>query len=270
MSDQDVIARLRGLPPELGAPVDRFERVSHRVRRRRARIVAGAALALCVALAAPFGLNSLDGTPDNAVDPAAPTVSYAPGELASVMQDEAQRTLGPSLGALPPATVVAYPENGVDKLRPEQYDQAQFMSLRFDLSPTHQVDFRVAQAGSEAEGNPDDYCEAGLRDRLYMSCEVTQVDGVTVIVSTSTVVRLRRDMFAIVRPGEPMPIGVEKNPTYYLQRTAKAIRTETMVSSVQEATVLNKGQDPAQAVETAFDVPASALSILAANPAVAI
>jgi hypothetical protein len=74
---EDIVQRLRALPPEMAGPGDRFDRVRVRAvrRRRRLAVAAVAAVTVVAAIGVPLGLALAGGGSDRPHRPAVPTLS---------------------------------------------------------------------------------------------------------------------------------------------------------------------------------------------------
>ena len=151
-AETELSERLRGLPPELPDPVDRFERVEVRVRRRRRRAaISATAIAAVVAAAVPAALYGLPGDgravdtpvtePSSAPVPPTPTPTYEvpPGgtrtiELGEPMTFTETGTVSVPLAAPPTgATAVTTSLACLDPGRLEWPDGASMRCLDSDV-----------------------------------------------------------------------------------------------------------------------------------------
>jgi hypothetical protein len=251
--------------PDVAVPVTAGR---SRVRRRRAlsATLGAAALVVAAAVAVPV-LGDGDGG-DRVLDPAEQALAdYDPQQMPVTLEQRAREVLGRSVPDLGEAEFRAGDGQG-DALPPELYDKASGMSVRFgDLE--HSWSVSLDHARSEAEGDPERYCRSGLREGYYLECTVETDDQGNVVFRK---LEAMRPMSGTVN-GEAAYMGVTAdqlgsvNPDrLYFSRSVKVIKSETLVTYVQEH-VRAPGLEEATAL---LLVPVDDLVELGADPALVI
>ena len=273
MTDDDLTTLLRNdvsrtephWLPDVAVPV-RVGRT--RVRRRRAAsaVVAAGALVVAGAVAVPL-LGGNDGR-DRVLDPAQQALAaYDAQQMPITLEQHTRAVLERSVPDLGPVTFLAGDGQGA-ALPPELYDKASGMSVKFGTFE-HMWSVSLNHAKSEAEGSARKYCESGLDEGYYLECTVdTDTDG-NVVISKVEAARPfgRHRARRRVSWRSPRTSSTTTNPArLYFSRTVKVIKSETLVTYVQETV----HQPSLEAADAAFQVPFADLVEIGTDPALVI
>jgi hypothetical protein len=252
--------------PPAPLPLPALAAGRRKLRRRRLLATGGsvAALALAAAFVVP-GLGAGSAGPDTAMDPEITSAleNYDPLAMPELMDSHVRRVLEASVPDLGPSTFRAGDAQG-QKLPEEYWHKASGLSVEFG-SQAHRYSVDISHSRSEAEGDPERYCEEGLDDGTYVECTYFRTpDGDLVL---STVWALKQ-----FDPQQPhMGWKVVTGPrlddvdvdSLYFERRVKVIKSESLITYVSEL-VKATNRDPARAP---FTTPLDDLVTIGSDPA---
>jgi len=240
---------------------------SGRRRVRNRRLVTGGASLAVLALAAAVVVPRLGGSdgPDSAMDPAsaAALAAYDAHAMPELMDDHVRAVLERSVADLGPSTFGAMDSQAQD-LPEEYWDKASSLAVSFG-SDTHSYDVSISHARSEAEGDPERYCQDGLTEGYYLDCSVERTADGDVIISKLWAIKpqtlLGNDtgFSKVVRRDRLDDVPLDQ---LSFERSIKVIKSETLVTYVSER-VAATDRDPATA---AFSTPPADLVEIGTDP----
>jgi hypothetical protein len=237
-------------------------------RRRRHRLMAVsgasvAALVLAGALVVPR-LGGETAAPGTAMDPlsAAALADYDASRMPELMDTHARRVLESTVPALGPSTFAAYDDQG-QKLPEKYWDKASGLSIEFGPSD-HRFGVHISHARSEAEGDPERYCESGLADGSYLECSFYRTADGDLVVSQVWALK----PFEVSKPRMGWELVPQRRlddvplDQLYFERRVKVIKSETLITYVSEL-VAATDRDPARA---GFLTPYDDLAAIGTDP----
>jgi hypothetical protein len=239
-----------------------------RRRLRTRRLVSGAAASVVVAVGAAVAVPLVSGDdsagPSRGIDPVSQRAldEYDAQRMPELMDQRVRPVLERSVPDLGPATFRAGDGQGAE-LPPGQYDKASGMSVTYG-SPEHFFSVDISHARSEAEGDPQRYCDEGLSEGYYWQCTVeTTADGATVISKLEALRPAGHDqygpMWMAVTKGEVADTSPDR---LRFERVVKVIKSETLLTYVVE-----RVKAPTRAAaEAAFRVPVADLVEIGTDP----
>ncbi|MEO6510497.1 MAG: hypothetical protein ABIO16_05865 [Nocardioides sp.] len=229
-----------------------------RLRTRRLS-AAGAALAVLAVAGAVVGPRVVgNGGPDTAMDPASASAlaEYDVHRMPELMDQHVRRVLQQSVPDLGRSTFTAADSQMQDL--PEQYwDKASSLSVSFGPEE-HAYDVSISHSRGEAEGNPEAYCADGLAAGYDLECTVSRTDDGAVVIRSLEAVKPMTVNGTPVEPESWMAVtqdDLEAVPVakLYFVHTVKVIKSETLLTYVQER-VKATDRDPAAAgFSTSYD-----------------
>ncbi len=267
MTHQDVAELLRDhvTHDEPPAPLPHRALAAGRRRVRNLRLVsAGASLAV-VALAATVVVPRLGGDstePDTAMDPAsvAALENYDALAMPELMDAHVRRVLEASVPDLGPSTFGAWDSQGQEL--PEKYwDKASGLTVHYGPQE-HRYSVDISHSRSEAEGNPERYCEDGLRDGIYLECTAERTADGDVVVTQLWALKPfpnPQSGWKVLRADRLDDVGLDN---LYFERRVKVIKSQSLITYVAE-TVAADDRDPAQA---GFVTPVEDLVAIGTDP----
>jgi hypothetical protein len=240
-----------------------------RRRLRGQRLAAGTAAAAVVTVAGiaattAWPAGSDDG-PTTAIDPATSQAlaDYDAQQMPRLLDEHASAVFSRSVPALPTGEFRAGDGQG-NELPPRLYDKASGMSISYGDGTDHQLSVSLDHARSEAEGSARRYCEVGLSDGTYLSCEVSaESDGSVAITKEWALRPMNGPGWMAVSRDEIDRVDPDR---LWFQREAKVVHSETFVTYVSETV---QAPDRASA-DAEFQVPVEDLVELGTDPVLVI
>lgn len=250
--------------PDVTVPISTGRRV---VRRRRA-LGGAAATALAVAGVVSVPLLVQGDPAGRVLDPAEQALAeYDAQQMPTTLEEHSRAVLERSVPDLGPADFEATDGQG-DALPQDLYDKASGMSVSYgDFE--HSWSVTLNHAKSEAESSARKYCETGLAEGYYLECTVATDTHDNIVITKLWALKpmggkpSERLGFLVVNAGEVDTISPDR---LYFERTVKVIKSETLVTYVDEQV---HASDRA-AAEAAFQVPVEDLAELGSDPALVI
>ncbi|MEO6509618.1 MAG: hypothetical protein ABIO16_01420 [Nocardioides sp.] len=238
-----------------------------RLRTRRLS-AAGATLVVLAAAGAVLGPRVVgNGGPDTAMDPASASAlaEYDVHRMPELMDQHVRRVLQGSVPDLGPSTFAAHDSQMQDL--PEQYwDKASSLSAYFGREE-HAYDVSISHSRGDAEGNPEAYCADGLSSGFDLECTVARTSDGAVVISMLDAVKPMTIDGVAVEPLSWKAVAENRLDTValddlYFVHTVKVIKSETLLTYVQER-VKATDRDPAAA---GFSTPYDDLAAIGTDP----
>lgn len=267
MTEHDLSTLVRAHATSDEPPFAGLEHVVARGRRtvRARRLTAGvgvaAVLALAGALVVPqLGASETGGT-HSGVDAATQQVldSYDAAKMPQVLEEASRAVFGRSVPELGAAVFFAG-DGQRQEIPQEHYDKASSMSVSYGGDGERQLSVDLTHAGSEAEGDAQEYCAEGLADGYHLECTVdVRADGSTVISQLWAIRDVGTSQSILVKDSDLDTVDPD---ALWFEHIVQVTKSETFVTYVSETV---KAPDK-EAAAGLFEVPMRDLVELGTDP----